>query len=287
MLSKPVFSFIAFVLALCCTASCSADKGAKETPPPPERSRLDRLDNDLAVMLRFMEERSDSLPYEYADTFEMKMVEALCDPETFGYPFDSLQASGVGITTSDDGRIRVFNWMHPWSGSWRHYPAIIQARVAPGKYTVQNARVFYDEEAFPYIWVHHIYRLNDSLYLVQGGGQFMGKMPFEITLGYALSDTGVSDDAPLFYDSDRDTLVSAWYLDKLWYIHNADKFGHNVPVMMNYREDVGELSFPELIDGTGEPIGNDVMADDSVHPSGKTVRFRFNGKSFEPITQRR
>lgn len=285
--TESIFPSVLLLLLFCCTAGCGAKGDGKEALPKPEESGLARLDNELATMFRFMKEKSDSLPYEYADTFEMKMVEALRDPETFPYPFDSLRANGVEITTSDDGRIRVFNWFYPWSGSWRHYPAVIQTRVSSEKLTAQNAEVFYEEESFPHVWFKSIDRLDDSLYLVHGVGQFMGKMPFEVVFGYRLSDTGVSDNVPLFYDSDLDTLIPAYYIDKLWYIHNSDKFNHTVPLVIEYRKDVRELSLPELVDGTGEPIGNGVIGDDSVHPSGETVRFRFNGKYFEPGTQRR
>lgn len=277
---KFVFPAVACLLLLCCATGCTAQDGGREAP---NHTTPARLDSELATMFRFMGEKSDSLPYEYADTFELKVAEALRDPATFAYPFDSLRASGVEITESDDGRIRVFNWLHPWSGTWRHFPAIIQARVSPDRYTVQNAKVFCEEESFPHVWFKSIGRLDDSLYLVHGVGQFMGNMPFEVVFGYRLGDTGVSDNVPLFYEPDLDTLVSAYYVDKLWYLRNADKFDYTVPLVMEYRKDVRELSFPELIDGAGEPVVNDVMGDNAVHPSGDTVRLRFNGRFFAPV----
>ena len=245
---------------------------------------LDSLDNALAEMYtRMWVERSD-MPYESADTFEMKMVEALRNPATFDYPFDSLSGANVWTVMSDDGRIRVFNWLDPYTGSFRHYPAIFQIRDAAGTVTVWNADSHDDVDSWPCVDYASLSPLNDSLYLALGAGQLMGSMVFETAFAYELDAEGLTLADSLFPEAGSDTLVGTLWVDKIWYLKNAAKFDYYLPAVMQFHPASMTLSYPEFVYEKSRKQVVEVGVSQEVIPSGDTVYLRFNGKYFANLT---
>ncbi len=277
---------ILFSLTAVIGACQKAAPEREEEVPTANLAELE-IDRELGTMFHLMWEKRDSLPYQFADTFEMKLEAALQNPETFSYPFDSLQSAGVRIVESDDHRVRIYWWLHSHTGTMRHYPAIVQAKLDSQRYVVQNMRDEVQEGAsFPYIAYHNIYRLQDSMYLALVSGQFSGLLPFEAVHGYVLTDSGLSHDVWMFQSSESDTLLSSIYMDKLWYVRNVEKFDNRVPIVMNYQSELKELQYPEMIDTVdGIVVDNDVHGVLTVRPSGRTIRLKFNGKYFEPVRE--
>ena len=246
---------------------------------------LDSLDNALAEMYRMMWDNNDSLPYEFADTFEMRLEEVLRDPATFDYPFTALKDTtglgGIEITESDDKNVRVFWWLHPHSGTWRHYPAIIQVRRPSGLLIVENMGPPDDEDWFPCLAYSSIYHLRDSTYLTIVFGQLWTGAIFETVEGMTLSDTGLVESSLKFHVAD--SVHSFICLDKNWYFNNMEKFDYILPLVVEYDTMAQVLSFPEILNiETGEFV-NEVWVSEEIQPTGDTLHLRFNGVSFQQI----
>ena len=244
---------------------------------------LDSLDNALAEMYHVIWSERDSLPYEFADTFEMRLEGVLRDPVTFDYPFDSLSRTDLQCILSDDGRMRVFNWLNPYTGSFRHFPAVFQVQYANGNVGVHNTRSHEEEEVLPHINYASLHRLNDSLYLAIGAGQFMGTMVFETVCVYRLDESGLTLANHLFPEEGSDTLVGSLWLDKIWYLNNIEKFDYQLPSVIDYDSLRMELTFPEFVDNETYRRVVEVGVSQNISPTDDTIHLRFNGQVFETI----
>lgn len=238
-------------------------------------TNLDSLDITLATMYNRMQE-NDEHGYQLADTFEMQLTKALGHPETFDYPFDSLKKEYLNILTSNDGRFRIFNWMHPGSGTNRHYPAVFQTRLPSGKVIAANVRsLLYEkynvegdrEGLFPGSWYRELYRLNDSLYLAIIVGQASGLLPFEIVEGISISEKGY-DLWPAIFEGEDSTGID---VVKTWYLDHRDEYDGSLPLVMSFDPTSLTISYPEMTD------------DDIPAPTGDTLRLKFNGRRFFPL----
>lgn len=273
--------------AIGCGRSESTEElnGAKKSVPRAEQSPLDRLDAELAGMYRLMREKSDSLPAEYSDTFKLRLYGALADSATFHYPFDSLRAGYVNIVESDDRKVRIFWWNDPHSGTFRHYPAVIQYWGSNGRYHVYDLDPAAADGNISYATTAYaaIYHLADSTYLNVGVGQIWSGAVFENLFPVVLSDTGmVVSDLPFHVG---DSIYTSISLDKNWYFHHMEQFGNTVPLLSAYDSASRILTFPAIVDTNTGEFYNNVLAAKFIQPSGDTIRLHFNGKFFEPAAE--
>ncbi len=274
------------VIAVITLFACGTpDSSASEVDIPSgekDSVSLADLDHELATMYNRMWDERRSLPYQFADTFEMKLEAALQNPEAFAYPFDSLQAANVRMVVSTDSLVRLFTWSSPWSGTLSIANVIFQYRTKRGSYVVYNIQRYYGEDdkvgiPFP----SRLSPIVDSLYLTVSAGRIMSRMPYQDISCLVLSDTGLAVADMKFHVAD--TILGSVSLDKNWYYESGDEFDGEMPDIVEYDPTTKILSFPEIIDTVTGEFYNGVSGTKNIQRSGRTIRLKFNGKYFEPV----
>ena len=116
--------------------------------------------------------------------FIKAFIEALKKPGAFETNFTSLKKHDIQVLTADDGRLRIFYWLSPYSGSMWHVQNIIQYKDENNALTALSFNNLYedkDDDGSPTPFFDHIYTLNTSpqkTYLFIGYGQMSGTEPY-------------------------------------------------------------------------------------------------------------
>lgn len=121
------------------------------------------------------------------DIFSNNLHSTLKSPKTFAYNFPLLTNTEtefhIDLTVSDDGLLRIFDWLSPTSGTWLNFPAIFQAKNRVNKILVSFPQKEVKSEGYiASIQYEKIVRLNSSkkqLYMCFGRGRYLTRAPFE------------------------------------------------------------------------------------------------------------
>ncbi|WP_412468166.1 hypothetical protein [Pedobacter sp. KLB.chiD] len=122
--------------------------------------------------------------------FIKAFIEALEEPKAFETNFNNLKKYDIRMLTADDGNLRIFYWLSPYSGSMWHVQNIVQYKTKNNAVTALSFNNLYedkDDEGSPTPFFDHIYTLNtspQSTYLFTGYGQMSGTEPY--TVGHTL-----------------------------------------------------------------------------------------------------
>lgn len=270
-----IFRSAPFILLLFGLVGCWPSSSVEKCPSPP--------DVELAVMFAAMRDGNDTLPKDYPERFERRLEEILCDPATVGLPFDSLRASGMEVVVSDDGRMKIFHWLHPRSGQAWRVPAVAQVRTAAGTVVVGNLRgrnradnEYWHYENSPIIDYARLHYLTDSLWLAIGAGQVDGMSSWRCALGLQLKNGAeIVLGIPLF-DEGSDSLASEVELPLTWYDFHPDRKGDLAYPEIHFDPQKHEIAFPAM----AVPDRDTTWIKE---PRGDTIHLRFNGRFFEEM----
>jgi len=244
------------------------------------------LDTMLGGEYDRMWELRTKLPGEFADTFAMQLEQALQNPASLHYPFDSLERAGCRLVTSDDRNVRLFCWSTPRNGTMTDAWEIIQYETDRAACVVRNMNPPGLEDGgvpMPRMLRH----LRDSLYLLVSGGQLMGSMPYETACVIACTDTGVAG-SDVSFEFGGSSERSVWIDMHRYLDHPAG--GDSSPFAIRFDTIHDELIFPEIVVAATGEVYNGVEGTDDVGPSGRFTRLRFDGENFvnvDPIESSR
>ncbi|WP_406826216.1 hypothetical protein [Pedobacter sp. KACC 23697] len=206
-----LFSFLAFLLF-----SCGAKHDGQQLEKVNDTATVTRQKSDsvpartdtlekLAIrMLASVESYRNDGNTEPEQMFINAFVEALKKPKTFETNFTNLKKYDIQMLTADDGKLRVFYWLSPYSGSMWHVQNIIQYKDENNEVTALLFNSLYqdkDDEGSPTPFFDHIYALNTTpqkKYLFIGYGQMSGTEPYTVSHTLVIDHAKFSIDKALF-----------------------------------------------------------------------------------------
>jgi len=207
------------------------------------------------------------------DIFITNLKCALRDSKTFNYKFPLLSAAsggyGIRIKYSNDGLLRVFDWLSPQSGTMQDWPAIFQAKNHSGKVIVLDTKDGKEEGFIPgtnFMLLSRLPATNQQLYLSFGGGHGSTILPYDIYQGFEVTDSSINDSVKLF--NPDSTISNILFIDyeSTWY-NGSQK--QDIPECI-YDEKTLTITYPEIT-GTDKPLW-----------TGKLKKLKFNGEYFTP-----
>lgn len=276
---------VALMMVLNACGNTEADESQNREGEPVATTPADSfqvVDRTLAGMFLLMQEKRDSLPSTFSDTFALALEAILKEPWSATFPFDSLRAAGLRISESDDHRIRIYWWLHPWTGTMLSFPNIIQRRADSGECLTVYSERDQDEGGMAVFAYGEVYHLYGDEYLALASGRFWSRAPFEIASAFHFGEDGYGESDVEFRVAD--SAYSSVLVDKYAYLHSdtLEKYDRTMPTVMGFDPVARILSYPEVVwVESGEPFDN-VLATEEVRPSGRIIRLQFNGRHFEP-----
>jgi fructose-specific component phosphotransferase system IIB-like protein len=168
---------------------------------PAETDTLEKL---AAEMVASGESYRNDGNTEAEQVFIKAFIEALKKPEAFETNFANLKKYDIQVLTADDGKLRVFYWLSPYSGSMWHVQNIIQYKDENNEVTALSFNNLYqdkDDEGSPTPFFDHVYNLNTSppkTYLFIGYGQRSGTEPYTVSHTLVIDHAKFSIDKALF-----------------------------------------------------------------------------------------
>lgn len=153
-------------------------------------AKIDTLEKLAAQMVASGESYLNNGNTDAEQIFIKAFMEALEEPKAFETNFNKLRKYDIQMLTADDGKLRVFYWLSPYSGSMWHVQNIVQYKDENNAVTALSFNNLYedkDDEGSPTPFFDHIYTLNTSpqkTYLLTGYGQMSGTEPY--TVGHTL-----------------------------------------------------------------------------------------------------
>ncbi|MCX2495993.1 hypothetical protein OQX63_21030 [Pedobacter sp. PF22-3] len=192
-----LFSSLAFLLS-----SCGAKHGKQQLEKVNDSATLthqkldsvpaqiDTLEKLAAHMVASVEGYRNDGNTEAEQIFIHAFIKALEKSKAFETDFTNLKKYDIQVLTADDGKLRIFYWLSPYSGSMWHVQNIVQYKDENNEVTALSFNNLYqdkDDEGSPTPFFDHIYTLNTSpqkTYLFTGYGQMSGTEPY--TVAHAL-----------------------------------------------------------------------------------------------------
>jgi len=167
-------------------------------------AKTDSLENLAANMVASGENYRNDGNTEAEEIFIKAFVEALKLPGSFETDFANLKKYEIKVLTADDGKLRVFYWLSPYSGSMWHVQNIVQYKDENDVATALSFNSLYedkDDEGSPTPFFEHIYTLNtlpQKTYLLTGYGQMSGTEPYSVCHTLVIDHAKFSINKPLF-----------------------------------------------------------------------------------------
>ena len=167
-------------------------------------AKTDSLEHLAAKMVASAESYRNDGNTEAEGIFIDAFVEALKKPKAFETDFANLKKYEIKVLTADDGKLRVFYWLSPYSGSMWHVQNIVQYKDENYAVSAISFNDLYedkDDEGSPTPFFEHIYALNTSpqkTYLLTGYGQMSGTEPYSVSHTLVIDHAKFSINKALF-----------------------------------------------------------------------------------------
>jgi len=206
-----LFSSLAFLLS-----SCGAKHGKQQLEKVNDSATLthqkldsvpaqiDTLEKLAAHMVASVESYRNDGNTEAEQIFIDAFIKALKKTKAFETNFTNLKKYDIQVLTADDGKLRVFYWLSPYSGSMWHVQNIVQYKDENNEVTAFSFDSLYedkDDEGSPTPFFDHIYTLNTSpqkTYLFTGYGQMSGTEPYTVAHALVIDHAKFSINKALF-----------------------------------------------------------------------------------------
>lgn len=167
-------------------------------------AKTDSLENLAAKMVASAGSYRNDGNTEAEGIFIDAFLEALKKPKAFETDFANLKKYEIKVLTADDGKLRVFYWLSPYSGSMWHVQNIVQYKDENDAVIALSFNSLYedkDDEGSPTPFFEHIYALNTSpqkTYLLTGYGQMSGTEPYSVSHTLVIDHAKFSINKALF-----------------------------------------------------------------------------------------
>jgi flavodoxin len=206
-----LFSSLAFLLS-----SCGAKHGKQQLEKVNDSATLtrqkldsvpaqiDTLEKLAARMVASVESYRNDGNTEAEQIFIDAFIKALEKSKAFETDFTNLKKYDIQVLTADDGKLRIFYWLSPYSGSMWHVQNIVQYKDENNEVTALSFNNLYqdkDDEGSPTPFFDHIYTLNTSpqkTYLFTGYGQMSGTEPYTVAHALVINHAKFSITKALF-----------------------------------------------------------------------------------------
>ena len=206
-----LFSSLAFLLS-----SCGAKHGKQQLEKVNDSATLtrqkldsvpaqiDTLEKLAAHMVASVESYRNDGNTEAEQIFIDAFIKALEKSKAFETDFTNLKKYDIQVLTADDGKLRIFYWLSPYSGSMWHVQNIVQYKDENNEVTALSFNNLYqdkDDEGSPTPFFDHIYTLNTSpqkTYLFTGYGQMSGTEPYTVAHALVIDHAKFSINKALF-----------------------------------------------------------------------------------------
>lgn len=206
-----LFSSLAFLLS-----SCGAKHGKQQLEKVNDSATLtrqkldsvpaqiDTLEKLAAHMVASVESYRNDGNTEAEQIFIDAFIKALEKSKAFETDFTNLKKYDIQVLTADDGKLRIFYWLSPYSGSMWHVQNIVQYKDENNEVTALSFNNLYqdkDDEGSPTPFFDHIYTLNTSpqkTYLFTGYGQMSGTEPYTVAHALVINHAKFSITKALF-----------------------------------------------------------------------------------------
>jgi hypothetical protein len=138
------------------------------------------------------------------DIFIKMMLSTLKDAKTFKHDFASLKNYNITSLKSNDGRLKIFSWLSPYSGSMWHFQNILQYRDSANNVITASFNSLYkqhDDDTGPTPVFDKAYQLktnNNTAYLLTGYGQMSGTEPYSVAHILTISKGGFNINKKIF-----------------------------------------------------------------------------------------
>lgn len=231
------------------------------------------LASQAAAMQASLEEYNNNGSTAKEDSFITTLKKTLASAPSFTYNFPALQKKEIRIVTSDDGTLRLFSWLSPYSGTMLTVQHVFQLKLAGGgvhSFTLDELYKEQEQGNLPTPYFTGIYRLpytGDTCYILIGEGQMSGSEPYRVVHNLTLSKGVPSFDRKLFNTGRKQE--SEIYVSITPSPGSGGNEDLTIPVI-RYDTAAKEISYPETVERK-----------DHTALTGKTRKIRFNGKVFQ------
>lgn len=211
--------------------------------------KTDTLEKLAARMVASAESYRNDGNTKAEQIFINAFIEVLKEPEAFKNNFANLKKYDIQVLTADDGKLRVFYWLSPYSGSMWHVQNIVQYKDENNGLTALSFNNLYqdkDDEGSPTPFFDHIYTLNTSpqkTYLFTGYGQMSGTEPYTVSHTLVIDHAKFSINKALFKigKAVKTQLFAAAELKE-----DQDKEKLLAQLAINYNAKDKTISYPEI-----------------------------------------
>jgi hypothetical protein len=128
--------------------------------------------------------------------FKTKMLRYTSDhPSTISYPFKDLQAKGLNIATSADGKLRIYSWNTQLGGTMQHFENVYQ--FSNGK----KARSPKQQKGDPGAWFSEIFTIatkSGTVYLGYLHATYSTKEAYQGIKLFSIDGSALNDTLSLF-----------------------------------------------------------------------------------------
>ena len=174
-------------------------------------------------------------------------------PATLSYAFPRLK-KGMNITTSKDGKFRIYSWDEGSGGTMHEFSSVVQYKTSDG--TVRAANL--PSGGF----FHDIYHVDGSLYLGVATFIASGSLSEETIRGFKITGTRVDSNVRVFRTNSG--------------LQNSISFGYDAPTaegrkLFSFDPVRRSFSFPVVVEDEETPQGR---------VTDKRITYKFDGRSF-------
>jgi len=206
-----LFFSLAFLLSSCgakhdqqpfAKANDTAAASGQKLDSVPDK--IDTLEKLAAQMVASVERYRNDGNTEAEQIFINAFIKTLRKPKAFETDFTNLKKYDIQLLTADDGKLRIFYWLSPYSGSMWHVQNIVQYKDENNTVTALSFNNLYqdkDDEGSPTPFFDHLYTLNTSpqkTYLLTGYGQMSGTEPYTVAHTLVIDQAKFSINKALF-----------------------------------------------------------------------------------------
>lgn len=186
-------------------------------------------------------------------------------PETLKYDFKALKKNGLVITTSQDGKFRIYNWDTRTGGTMHFYRTVFQYQ-GNKKVFAEKVEHLEGDPGFYYYQINDISSNNETYYLTQNIAILGTALSYHRLNVFAIQNNKLNQNAKLIKTKSGLTSQLNYEVDLSEKVNRDLKLtGHKI----QYDSKTKTISFP-------------LIQEDS-KVTDKKIKYQFKGKYFEKI----
>ncbi len=212
----------------------------------------------------------DSL-YAANRKFEKLLYQYGSNPLTLRHDFKSLKKNGLVVSTSEDGKFRIYSWNTLTGGTMQFYRNVFQYESGKKvRAEISKSNMEYDSEC-TYYQINDIIAQDKKYYIAQNSAVYSNALQYITVKAFSIENNTLNSNARLFKTSTGIENELSCELDF------SASVNHNQPMTF---EDAQNLNIQ--YDPKKKIISIPLILDDS-KITAKRVRYQFKDKYFEKI----